>query len=98
MDFDIILDHLGHFGKFQCCVMLLAGIAQIFGGMQSHSSSFIVFGNTNLKSARYVYVFLIVFIWEKLASHFFYVERIYLYLNSYGYLIIGVIYYPFFFI
>ncbi|XP_054714521.1 organic cation transporter protein-like [Uloborus diversus] len=41
MDFDIILDYLGHFGKFQCYVMLLAGIAQIFGGMHIPSSIFL---------------------------------------------------------
>lgn len=50
MDFDLILDYLGHFGKFQCFVMLLSGIAQIFGGMQTHSSRFVVFGNDRLRS------------------------------------------------
>ncbi|XP_055934235.1 organic cation transporter protein-like isoform X1 [Argiope bruennichi] len=41
MDFDLILDYLGHFGKFQFYVMLLAGIAQLFGGMHIPSSIFL---------------------------------------------------------
>nr|XP_015923338.1 organic cation transporter protein isoform X1 [Parasteatoda tepidariorum] len=41
MDFDLILDYLGHFGKFQLSVMLLACMAQLFGGIQIHSSIFL---------------------------------------------------------